>query len=216
LLEKLQDDKDVPSFTAYEKLEIDLGEARTDMEFEHRGDFLMVERLDGDLSVRLHHKEAPSIDLGAIRRFTHTPFTKIFLTNTGQSNKTAILLIGKTDMFQPERRERQYHEAADSTLFEDEDLPAGGLITHYNIITSGYDQLYIMVESNASVTIYPQVSHNGVDWYNHHSAGDAARSYSIDNEKHGKRQENIQPKYFRILIYANAAATVSAYITLQS
>jgi len=78
----------------YTTREIDLGTARSDEELPIIGDFLLVQEIDGALDVRVNETRNKKINLQKIRQ-VKTPFYRLFLTNSAQSGKKAVLLIGR-------------------------------------------------------------------------------------------------------------------------
>jgi len=90
--------------TDYTIVSIDLGIERRDVELEIVGDRLTVIAITGELSVKLHEKDEPPIDLHKISRLSVVPkyFERLFLTNIAQSGKSALVYVGKAASFESE------------------------------------------------------------------------------------------------------------------
>lgn len=213
----LKDDTTEPAYTAYEKFTLDLGIARTNMEFQHSGDMLFVKEIDGDLNIRLHHKQAPLINLKKVRKFSNTPFERFFLSNSVQNGRETIILVGRTKLFSPEiGLSHIYHDSGDAVLFTAESLAATDLLTHYNIELTGYESMMIMASATAQTTWYPQFSHDSTNWYDYTDASGTVISFIVNNQKMAIPISNCQARYFRMVVYANAAAIVNGDLSLQS
>jgi len=90
--------------TDYTIVSVDLGIERRDVELEIVGDRLTVIAITGELSVKLHEKDEPPIDLHKISRLSVVPkyFERLFLTNAAQSGKSALVYVGKAASFESE------------------------------------------------------------------------------------------------------------------
>jgi len=99
-----------------------------------------------------------------------------------------------------------------ATVIDTVTLSSGAVLTHEGFDVSGMTSLLLHIESTARITVYPQFSHDNTNWYDYCDAAGTAISYTVDNEK---KAIGIQEggRYFRVVIYANAAATVSVTIT---
>jgi len=84
----------------YELYELDLSTARTNEKVDITGDNLLVQDIDGSLTLRVNQIGHDAIDLTKIRQ-VRTPFDALFFTNTAQTGASAILLIGKGTQFDP-------------------------------------------------------------------------------------------------------------------
>jgi len=82
----------------YQKLEIDLSIARDKEREDISGDFLVIESIDGDLDVKFNEKTNAAINVYKNRKII-TPFDTLYLTNTAQSGKSAVIWIGKGKSF---------------------------------------------------------------------------------------------------------------------
>jgi len=84
---------------------IDLTIAHTDKRYELPGSFdtLAVEKLTGDLSIKLNYIEAGSIDLTKHKTISLKPYGKFdcfYYTNTAQSGAAVILQVGGDTSFE--------------------------------------------------------------------------------------------------------------------
>ena len=86
----------------YSVITLDLGDARTDTEIEIVGDFIMVQSIGGSLSARLNEKNNDSLDFAVLKSIT-TPVYRIFFTNTAQVGLSAVIIIGRDELFTAER-----------------------------------------------------------------------------------------------------------------
>jgi len=82
----------------YEKVEVDLGIARSDTPLNIGGSFLAIQYLDGRLDAKFDSKDASTVSLNLLR-FVIADFENIYLTNPKQKGRKAILLIGKVAKF---------------------------------------------------------------------------------------------------------------------
>jgi hypothetical protein len=80
---------------------IDLSTARTDEPLQVAGDTITVQSIDGELYAKVNDTNEPAIALHAIRYIDFRPssFRRIYLTNTAQAGKSAVLRIGKEASF---------------------------------------------------------------------------------------------------------------------
>jgi len=213
----LLDDPDQPSYTAYEKITLNLGIARTNFEIIRDGDMILVQDIDGAVDMRLHNLRADTIDISRIRNFIYTPYERFFITNTSQPGREAVLLIGKTNKFMPGLGlSHLYHDARDAVLFTDESLNIGDIITHYNIETTGFNTLMILASSTAQTTWYPQFSHDETNWYDYCDSAGTPIQYAVTNAKKAIAINDAQAKWFRVVVYANAAAVVNGDLSVQA
>jgi len=191
---------------------IPLDTARTGERFDVSGSFLLVEKLDGSCSITLNRQDSASIDLETYREI-NTPFERIFITNSAQSGKSITFLVGGG---RAKKKERIRRDVIDYTLFENESLNATDTITHYNVDTTDYVSIMILVSSTAQVTVYPQFSNDETNWYDYCDSAGTPISYIVDACKKAIAIDDCQARYFRIVVYANESSTISAYLTLQS
>jgi hypothetical protein len=80
---------------------VDLSTARTDEPLQVAGDTITVQSIDGELYAKINDTNEPAIALHTIRYVDFRPssFRRIYLTNTAQAGKSAILRIGKEASF---------------------------------------------------------------------------------------------------------------------
>jgi hypothetical protein len=80
---------------------VDLSVARTDECLQVAGDTITVQSCDGELYAKINDTNEPAIALHTIRYIDFRPssFRRIYLTNTAQEGKSAVLRIGKDASF---------------------------------------------------------------------------------------------------------------------
>lgn len=104
----------------------------------------------------------------------------------------------------------RHREAKDVIIFTDRSIPGLSAATHVGVDFSGYASKLVMVKSNGSITIYPQCSNDGTNWYDLVGSNGTALSLSVNNVT--KAIEWTEPThYFRCVVYngTGAAVTVS-------
>lgn len=94
-LRDVMGEKPLDSYRVYP---VDLATARTDKEMPWGGDFLLAQKIDGKLDIKLSRDTNDIIELDQVRR-VGMPFNRLFLTNTAQAGKSAKLIVG-TGMFE--------------------------------------------------------------------------------------------------------------------
>ncbi len=134
----------------YQRIPIDLADARTQAEFVVYGDIISVESIDGTLSVFLNEKTAGEIKLNKVRKVT-SEFWRFFLTNAAQVGKTAVLLVGRDALFDADIIKTVGLSSADgteinpSTEDKQDDLIAQQISTTptiYNVTMTNIDTEY--------------------------------------------------------------------------
>lgn len=83
---------------AFDRIELDLGEARDKKEYPIYGDVIIVEEITGNADLYVNEKDSKRVDLNLSRK-VYTDFWRIFITNTAQAGKVCNLLIGKEGCF---------------------------------------------------------------------------------------------------------------------
>ena len=83
----------------YKTWEIDLSDARANESVDIMGDSILVEALNGSLSIRLNKEDGGLINLAKTRE-VYSPYWRIYLTNTAQAGKSATLLMGGEAFFE--------------------------------------------------------------------------------------------------------------------
>lgn len=106
------------------------------------------------------------------------------------------------------------------TVFEliaDYSLADNGLFTHSKIEVADAQLLTILVESSASVTVYPQVSDDGTSWYECKGEDDSDLTFNANDEKIAAYLR-VAARYFRILIHntSGGAATIAARVMIRT
>jgi hypothetical protein len=79
-----------------------LNTARTNAEIEIAADSVFVESITGSLAAKLNESDNDSLDLAVWKTIT-TPIYRLFLTNSVQAGKIAVLIFGRDDLFIAER-----------------------------------------------------------------------------------------------------------------
>lgn len=85
----------------YQILDMDLDNARDDVEQAVEGDTIQVESITGALYVRVNSRDADKIDLRLEKRI-FSPFSKLYWSNTAQAGKEAKIVIGGDASFETE------------------------------------------------------------------------------------------------------------------
>jgi len=221
-------------YKKYQELIFDLGTARTDEELEIRGDFILVEYLDGDASIKLDNAGHDAIDLTKVKQIKTAPefFEKIYITNTAQTGKTLKLLIGGAASFTAISSESiglyfddEFTECAkviagteykDFVVMDSVPVDAGAVVTHTGIDVSKFKDKLILVSTTDDFTIYIQVSDDNTNWYDLKTNSDGDISFNCNNEKIAFRI-NYFSKYMRIVAKNNgsSAATISCVVSCQ-
>ena len=218
----------------YQELTFDLGTARTDEELEIRGDFILVEYLDGSASIKLDNPGHDAIDLTKVKQIKTSPefFEKIYITNTAQSGKTLKLLIGGAASFTATSSESiglyfddEFTNAAkvitgseykDFVVMDSVSVDAGAVVTHTGIDVSRFKKITVLVSTTDDFTVYVQVSDDNTNWYDIKTDADGDLSWNCNNEKIAFKVEHFS-KYMRVVAKNNAAsaATISCTVTCQ-
>lgn len=131
-------------FIPYNKLEIDLGTARTNSEFNFKGDRFFVIRNDGIATVRFNEKYNDDLDLTIINTVV-VPFYRFFITNTTQSGKKLIVAVGREAAFEPKISPQMMVTVKDITpAVVSGNIAAGGEVNlQFNLDTSSAKQILI-------------------------------------------------------------------------
>jgi len=147
----------------------DLGVARTNelISIPNEGNCICRVKLDGSATIKLNNPQAEPLSLEAIPRIHGVPFERLFLTNTAQSGKELLLLIGKGD-FTVEvvtmagiDLQAQYTALIDSTTTP---LSASEPYTSPSWIdVANYGFISVMSSSDVAGTLYLQWSNDGTN-----------------------------------------------------
>lgn len=122
-------------------------------------------KLDGSASLKINSPQAESLDLETIPRVYGIPFQRLFVTNTAQSGKELLLLVGKGSFnvesvsMAPMDIQAQYSALIDSTTTV---LSASGTYTTtswYDL--SNYGHVTVRAFSDVMGTLYLQWSDDG-------------------------------------------------------
>jgi len=219
-------------YKKYQELTFDLGTARTDEELEIRGDFILVEYLDGDASIKLDNPGHDAIDLTKVKQIKTSPefFEKIYITNTAQSGKTLKLLIGGAasftatgpesiglyfdDEFTNTAKVITGSEYKDYVVMNSVSVDAGAIVTHTGIDVSRFKKITVLVSTTDDFTIYVQVSDDNSNWYDIKTDADGDISYNCNNEKIAFKVEHFS-KYMRVVAKNNAASAATIYCVVS-
>ena len=147
----------------------DLGTARTNelISIPDEGDCICRVKLDGSATIKLNNPQAQSISLETIPRIYGIPFKRLYLTNTAQSGKELLLLIGRGN-FSVEVTtmagidlQAQYTALIDSTTTP---LSASGTYTTPSWFdAANYGFVSVMSSSDVAGTLYLQWSNDGTN-----------------------------------------------------
>ena len=206
----------VEEYRPYRKLYVDLGTEREDEEYELSGDFVMVEAIDGSLSIKLNDPQHPPINLEKVKTIS-SPFDRFYLTNSSQPTRSAILYIGGDASFTADSglitiKDR---EVEDHHIFTDVSLSQYDILTHYRIDASSKTKALIQVSSTGRATVYIQYSPDEDNWYDLVDENGTPINFEVQNEKKAYPIESAG-HYLRIVVYANTATTVTAVVTLTA
>lgn len=104
-------------------------------------------------------------------------------------------------------------DALDVQVMVAEVVPKEELISHAPLDVEKYSALTVMVSTDLNCTVYPQVSADGVTWFDMKSAADGDLTWNCNNENISFSVD-MHRRYFRVVIYNAGAtnATVSAWI----
>jgi len=102
----------------------------------------------------------------------------------------------------------QDREAMDVKLLDSVAVPATSLVTHVGEDISDFSAVTIQTSSTGNVTIYFQTSNDNVNWYDVKTTPDTDLSFNCSAEK---TSIYLIPSahYFRVVIYATTASTVT-------
>ena len=85
----------------YLKVTLDLGIKRDNKELRLPGDFILIDKIDGALEVRLDKPTNDPIDFQRIK-VIRSPFETMYLTNAAQAGRSAVLYVGREASFESE------------------------------------------------------------------------------------------------------------------
>jgi len=204
----------VEEYRPYRKLYVDLGIERDNEEYELSGDFIMIEAIDGSLSVRLNDPQHPPINLQKVKTVA-SPFDRFYLTNSSQPDRSAIIYIGGAAAFQADSglvtiKDR---EVEDHYIFTDVSLSQYNSLTDYRIDASSKTKALIQVSSTGRATVYIQYSPDESNWYDLVDENGTPINFQVENEKKAYPIETAG-HYMRVVVYANTATTITAVVTL--
>lgn len=143
----------------------DAGEISNIPPFGHEsGNYIKVKSLNGEASLRLDTLGSEEFDLSEQSEMRQL-FHQLFITNTAQSGKKLVLVLGRGDFEfpeSPEKRERKVIIAATTTP-----LAAGGIYTGAAFDTLNYSRVTLATHSNvasAANGVEVQQSIDGTNW----------------------------------------------------
>ena len=216
----------------YQELTFDLGTARTDEELEIRGDFILVEYLDGSASIKLDNPGHDAIDLTKVKQIKTSPefFEKIYITNTAQSGKTLKLLIGGAASFTATSSESiglyfddEYTECAkviagseykDFIVMDNESVDAGAVLTHTGIDISKFRTVTMLISTTGNCAVYIQFSDDNTNWYDLCDAAGTAYEYTVNNEKKAIGINDFA-HYMRVMVKNNDESPVTVRCVIE-
>lgn len=114
----------------YNIIEINLGTARTNAEFNFKGDTVSVVKIEGDATIRFNEKDCDAFDLLYIQRI-EMPFYRFFITNTAQSGKSLILNVGREESVKVFAQPAYVPTGVLKTIVSIKDIVAGNTPTAY-------------------------------------------------------------------------------------
>ncbi len=82
----------------YQRVPLDLADARDNQVYTIYGDIIAIERTTGTLDIRLNEVEADIINLNRVRK-VYSRFWRFYVTNPAQVGLEAVLLIGRDALF---------------------------------------------------------------------------------------------------------------------
>jgi len=216
----------------YQELTFDLGVERKDEELEIRGDFILVEYLDGSASIKLDNPGHDAIDLTKVKQIKTSPefFEKIYITNTAQSGKTLKLLIGGAASFTATSSESiglyfddEYTECAkviagseykDFIVMNNVSVDAGAIVTHTGIDISKFRTVTMLISTTGNCAVYIQFSDDNSNWYDLCDAAGTAYEYTVNNEKKAIGINDFA-HYMRVVVKNNDSSSVTVRCVIE-
>jgi len=123
----------------YQRIELDLADARTNEEHQIYGDIIALESTTGTLSIRLNEDEADLIEFNRVRK-VYSEFWRFYITNAAQVGKNATILVGRDALFDADTARAI---GLVNTLGEDVDPYALAKIPYiYNVVMTLADTEY--------------------------------------------------------------------------
>ena len=83
----------------YEKLTIDLSEARSKEKYDVTGSYIVAQSIDGTLEIRFNEQDNDAVTINTDNRVYSIDFDSLYVTNTAQSGKSVTFIIGKAGAF---------------------------------------------------------------------------------------------------------------------
>jgi len=219
-------------YKKYQELTFDLGTARTDEELDISGDFILVESLDGDASIKLDNPGHDSIDLTKIKQIKTSPekFEKIYVTNTAQSGKTLKLIVGGAASFTAVSSESiglyfdcEYPECAkviagteykDFVVMDSVSVDAGAVVTHTGIDISKLRTVTMLISTTGNCAVYIQFSDDNSNWYDLCDAAGTPYEYNVNNVKKAIGINDFA-HYMRIVVKNNDSSSVTVKCVIE-
>lgn len=216
----------------YQELTFDLGVERKDEELEIRGDFILVEYLDGSASIKLDNPGHDAIDLTKVKQIKTSPefFEKIYITNTAQSGKTLKLLIGGAASFTATSSESiglyfddEYTECAkviagseykDFIVMNNVSVDAGAVVTHTGIDISKFRTVTMLISTTGNCAVYIQFSDDNSNWYDLCDAAGTPYEYTVNNEKKAIGINDFA-HYMRVVVKNNDSSSVTVRCVIE-
>ncbi len=219
-------------YKKYQELTFDLGTARTDEELDIRGDFVLVEYLDGDASIKLDNSGHDAIDLTKIKQIKTSPemFEKIYITNTAQTGKTLKLIVGGAASFTAVSSESvglyfddEYYDCAkviacseykDFVVMDSVSVDAGAVITHTGIDISKLRTVTMLISTTGDCAVYIQFSDDNSNWYDLCDAAGTPYEYNVNNVKKAIGINDFA-HYMRIVVKNNDSSSVTIKCVIE-
>jgi len=95
-------------------------------------------------------------------------------------------------------------------LWNNQAVGTGATILGPTMNVDGYKRITFLVKTDAACTVYPEVSNDGVTWYNPKTVADADISNACSNETIAIMFNEHYSQYVRLVVKATAAANVTA------
>ena len=82
----------------FERIELDLGDARDKEEHQISGDTILVESIDGEVDLYFNEPESDYVELDRTRKL-YMDYWRIYITNAAQTGKSCTIIAGRQGTF---------------------------------------------------------------------------------------------------------------------
>lgn len=147
------------------------------------------------------------VDSSGNLKTTASVANNIFVNVDGTATPVIGSKSGSIDV-NPGGREVTYDPVFDSVS-----IPAGGEATHLYVDLQHAGKITLLAFATGTLTLRPQISDNGTDFYDYYDETDTLRTFTINNERKAIRLESACP-FFRVVAENNGASEVQLSLTI--